>query len=217
MRILFISGALRRHGSTEGVIDRACEHLAASFPEVTPEVVHLCEQRVTICDSCYTCDAEKRCWMPDDVAAVVERMRRAQGIVYAFPVHAFGVNSITQAFLERAGVGYLRFARPLENKVAGIIVTGRRYCHELAWGQVALNVMLNRMILVGSGFPGLVKNDGKNLRDDVRDHEGMASVTAMLTKMVWFMRERGPSLAADVPPHASLHVPLGAVGRRGRT
>lgn len=190
MKILFISGALRRHGSTEGVLDLCQDYLRTRFPEVETEVVHLCERHVDVCDSCYTCEEKRACWMTDDVSAVVQKMIFADGIIYAFPVNAFGVNSLTQAFLERAGVGYLRFSRPLENKVAGIIVTGRRYGHEMAWAQVALNLMLNRMTLIGSGFPGVVKNDGKSLGDDIRDEEGMSAVVGMLNKMVWFLRER---------------------------
>jgi multimeric flavodoxin WrbA len=190
MKLLFISGALRRHGSTEGALERCVEHLRTRFPDVEPEIVHLCDGRVDRCDSCYSCDEKRACWMGDDVAAVVQKMIFADGIVYAFPVHAFGVNSLMQEFLERAGVGYLRFSRPLENKVAGIIVTGRRYAHEMAWAQVAMNVMLNRMVLVGSGFPGAIKNDGKALGEDIQDGEGLTAVLGMLDKMVWFLRDR---------------------------
>jgi multimeric flavodoxin WrbA len=189
MRLLFISGSLRRNGSTEGVLNACVEHLAR-FAEVEVDVVHLCDRQVDMCDSCYACEAKRVCWMSDDVAGVVRKMMMADGIIYAFPVHAFGVNSLMQTFLERAGVGYLRFSRPLENKAAGIIVTGRRYGHEMAWAQVALNVMLNRMVLLGTGFPGVIKNDGKRLGDQVEDAEGLASTKDMLDKMVSFLMER---------------------------
>ena len=188
--MLFLNGALRRGGSTEGAIDLSLSHLRENFPGVSVEVIHLCEAKITICDSCYTCDTEQACWIPDDVQGIVKKMLAADGIIYAFPVHAFGVNSLMQVFLERAGVGFLRFERPLENKVAGIIVTGRRYSHEMAWAQVALNVMLNKMILIGSGFPGIIRNDGKLLQKHLRDDEGVRSVKDMLTKMALFLRER---------------------------
>ena len=94
MKILFLSGSLRRGGSTEAAIDIGIEHLSNKFPEVRAEVVHLCDLRITMCDSCYTCDKERRCWMKDSVPRVVDTMIAADGIVYAFPVHAFGVNSL---------------------------------------------------------------------------------------------------------------------------
>ena len=190
MNLLFLNGALRRGGSTEGTIDLALQHLRETSRNVSAEVVHLCECRISVCDSCYTCDRDGRCWMPDDVESIVRKMIAADGIVYVFPVHAFGVNSLMQIFLERAGVGYLRFRRPLENKAAGVIVTGRRYSHELAWAQVALNIMLNKMVLVGSGFPATIKNDGKQLLRKIEDEEGLDSVKEMLTRIVEFLQER---------------------------
>jgi multimeric flavodoxin WrbA len=202
VKLLVLSGSLRRGGSTEGVLNACVEHLASTFPEVHVEVVHLCDKQVDLCDSCYECDKKRVCWMSDDVSATVGKMMTADGIVYAFPVHAFGVNSLMQAFLERAGVGYLRFSRPLENKPAGIIVTGRRYGHEMAWAQVALNVMLNRMILLGTGFPGVVKNDGKRLGDQIEDAEGLASTKDMLTRMVWFLMERAGHRRLSLLPAA---------------
>jgi multimeric flavodoxin WrbA len=197
-----LSGSLRRSGSTEGTLDACVEHLAQAFPEVDVEVVHLCELQIDLCDSCYECETKRVCWMSDDVASVVRKMMTADGIIYAFPVHAFGVNSLMQAFLERAGVGYLRFSRPLENKPAGIIVTGRRYGHELAWAQVALNVMLNRMVLLGTGFPGVIKNDGKRLGDRIEDPEGLAATKDMLTRMVWFLMDRPGHRRLSVLPAA---------------
>jgi hypothetical protein len=34
-----------------------------------------------------------------------------------------------------------------------VAVVGRRYGHTAVFGQVVLNVLLNKMVLVGSGFP----------------------------------------------------------------
>jgi len=54
-------------------------------------------------------------------AGVVNKMIEADGIIYAARCTGFGTPSLLQTFLERAGVGYLRFDRPLSNKVAGIV------------------------------------------------------------------------------------------------
>jgi multimeric flavodoxin WrbA len=184
MKTLIINGSLRRQGSTEGVIDLATAHLNEMPHHNSVEVIHLCDEKITICDSCYECEDKKVCWMEDSVAPIVKKMVASDCIIYASPVCAFGVNSLMQKFLERAGVGYLRFSRPLEWKLASIIVTGRRYSHEVAWGQIALNIMLNKMILVGSGFPPLIRNDGKALKNKIIDQEGVESLYEALDKLV---------------------------------
>lgn len=109
-------------------------------------------------------------------------MIEADAIIYATPVHAFGLNSITQTFLERAGVGYLRFYRPLKNKLAGIIIVGRRYSHEQAWSQLALNIVLNKMILAGAGFPATVYSNNNN-SEKILDEEGLMSLKQMLNNI----------------------------------
>ncbi|MBY8854394.1 NAD(P)H-dependent oxidoreductase, partial [Saccharothrix sp. MB29] len=84
--------------------------------------------------------------------------------------HGFGTSALMQAFIERSGVGYLRFERPLTNKVAGVIVTGRRYAHTEVYNHLVTNVLLNRMVLIGSGFPAIVY--GNQPGDAQYDDEG---------------------------------------------
>ena len=81
-------------------------------------------------------------------------MARADAILYLPVMHAYGTNSRFQAFLERVGYGFLRpRERPLRDKLAAVAVVGRRYGHTAVFSQVVLNVLLNKMVLVGSGFP----------------------------------------------------------------
>jgi multimeric flavodoxin WrbA len=109
-------------------------------------------------------------------------MKAADAIVYAAPVHGFGLAGVMQRFIERAGVGFLRFDRPLTNRVGGAVVVGRRYSHENAYTQLMNNLMLNRMIMAGSGFPALLRAGGpQDLADDV---EGLDSMYRMLDRMV---------------------------------
>jgi multimeric flavodoxin WrbA len=109
-------------------------------------------------------------------------MTAADGIVYVAPVHAFGLAHPMQIFLERAGVGYLRFRRPLANKVGGVVVVGRRYSHAQVHAQLVNNVLLNRMILVGSGYPVLFAGGAPG--QALEDQEALAALTCLLDRMV---------------------------------
>jgi len=115
---------------------------------------------------------------------ILERIVQADDLVYAVPVHGFGMSHLTQIFIERCGVGYLRFERPLANKVAGAIITGRRYGHGAVYAQLLNNFLLNRMIVVGSGYPPFV-HGGKS-GEALDDQEGVNSVFEMLHRMVGF-------------------------------
>ncbi|CAL9623644.1 2-amino-4-deoxychorismate dehydrogenase (plasmid) [Streptomyces sp. enrichment culture] len=180
LKILAVNGS-ERDGNTADVL-----RYAAAIAEqrgVAFETVDLRDIRMERCGPCGDCnDRPVPCAVADGVPAVVRKMIEADGIVFAAPVHGFGTASLMQTFIERAGVGYLRFDRPLSNKVAGVISVARRYSAGEVWAQLTANALLNRMILVGSGFPATVH--ALHRGDALRDDEGLKNVERLIRRMV---------------------------------
>ncbi|GAA3500036.1 flavodoxin family protein [Streptomyces prasinosporus] len=182
-RILAINGS-ERDGNTADVLRHAAAHAAGRGVEF--EVVDLRHIRMERCGPCGDCnDRTVVCSVGDDIPAVVDKMIAADGIVFAAPVHGFGTASLMQTFIERAGVGYLRFDRPLSNKVAGVISVARRYSAGEVWAQLTVNALLNRMILVGSGFPATVH--ALHRGDALEDFEGLKNVERLIDRMADMM------------------------------
>ncbi|MEU3912642.1 MULTISPECIES: flavodoxin family protein [unclassified Streptomyces] len=179
--ILAISGSERAGGNTDLALEYAGELVrerGAVF-----RTVHLRDYRISPCSPCGDCNSRPTpCGLSDDMPAIVEEMRRADGIIYAVPVHGFGLAHLMQIFIERAGVGYLRFDRPLANKVGGIIVTCRRYSDASVHNQLVDNLLLNRMILAGSGFPALLRNTSG--APGLNDTEGLDALERMIHRML---------------------------------
>lgn len=179
-KIVAINGS-ERDGNTAAVLRHAA--LVALDRGVEFEAINLREIQMLRCGPCGDCnDRRIRCEQTDDVPTVVDKMIAADGIIYAAPVHGFGTASLMQTFIERAGVGYLRFDRPLSNKVAGIISVARRYSAGEVWAQLTVNALLNRMIIVGSGFPAEVH--ALHLGDAAKDEEGMTNVSRLVHRMI---------------------------------
>ncbi|MFG3284161.1 flavodoxin family protein [Streptomyces sp. NPDC048111] len=179
--ILGISGSERAGGNTDLALEYAGDLVRARGAEF--RTLHLRERRISPCSPCGDCNSRVLpCALADDMPAVVEEMRRADGIIYAVPVHGFGLAHLMQIFIERAGVGFLRFDRPLANKVGGIIVTGRRYSDASVHNQLVDNLLLNRMILVGSGFPALLRNTTD--KPGLNDTEGLDALERMAHRMI---------------------------------
>ncbi|MFE9426925.1 flavodoxin family protein [Kitasatospora sp. NPDC006697] len=179
--ILGICGSERAGGNTDLALEYTrtlVEQRGAEF-----RVIHLREHRISPCSPCGDCNYRTEpCGLRDDMPAVVEQMRQADGIIYAVPVHGFGPAHLMQVFIERAGVGYLRFQRPLANKVGGIVITSRRYSDSAVHSQLVDNLLLNRMILVGSGFPALLRNTAP--QPALTDREGLDALDRMVHRMV---------------------------------
>ncbi|ETK37162.1 flavodoxin family protein [Microbispora sp. ATCC PTA-5024] len=179
-KIVAINGS-ERDGNTADVLRHAAS--VAAERGVDFEAVDLRNIRMLRCGPCGDCnDRTIRCEQTDDVPGVVDKMIAADGIIYAAPVHGFGTASLMQTFIERAGVGYLRFDRPLANKVAGIVSVARRYSAGEVWAQLTVNALLNRMIVVGSGFPAEVH--ALHRGDAAKDEEGLTNVARMVDRMI---------------------------------
>ncbi|MCY0942926.1 flavodoxin family protein [Streptomyces antarcticus] len=178
-KILAINGS-ERSGNTADVLSHAAARAAEHGVEF--EVVDLRNVRMERCGPCGDCnDRAVACVVQDDIPSVVQKMIDADAIIFAAPVHGFGTASLMQTFIERAGVGYLRFNRPLSNKVAGVISVARRYSAGEVWAQLTVNALLNRMILVGSGFPATVH--ALHRGDALKDEEGLKNVDRLVDRM----------------------------------
>jgi multimeric flavodoxin WrbA len=179
-RIVAINGS-ERVGNTADILGHVRD--VAARRDVDVDVVNLRDLRMSPCGPCGDCnDRPLPCAVRDDVADAVGRMCAADGVIFAAPVHGFGTASLMQTFIERAGVGYLRFERPLTNKVAGVIAVARRYSGGEVWAQLTVNALLNRMIVVGSGFPATVH--ALHRGEAMRDEEGITNVERMVDRMI---------------------------------
>lgn len=185
MKAVIISGSERRFGITSAVSKTASNLLKEHNVETV--IIYLSEVDLSPCDGCGSRNLDcnyrtKPCEKNDDLPRIIELMIKADIIIYATPVHAFGLCHLMQIFLERAGVGYLRFERALANKIGGCVIIGRKYNLGHAHDQIMNNMLLNRMIIPGAGFPVLIHGDEKTKY--ITDIEETVALEQMVNRLV---------------------------------
>jgi multimeric flavodoxin WrbA len=171
MKVCVLVGSSRKNGLSNHV----CRVLQGQFRNkgLSGRFIHLADKHIEFCDADNACQFSP-CRVSDDMPSILADMQSADGIIYMPVMHAFGINSKFQAFLERIGYGYLRpLDRPLMDKIAAIVVVGRRYGHTAVFSQIMLNVMLNKMIMAGSGFPALFMGMLGGVLDDAEALEAL--------------------------------------------
>ena len=100
MKILAIHGSPRTVRSTTRILaDFVIEGAAEAGAEI--EMINLCDYRVTPCTACEGCSLNGICVFEDDVPAIVERMKEADGIVFASPVYIDNVSGHMKIFFDR--------------------------------------------------------------------------------------------------------------------
>lgn len=100
MKIIAINGSPRTIRSTTRKLAQVVLEGAAEAGAET-EIVDLCDLRVTPCTACEGCSFNGICVYDDDVAIIVERMREADGILFASPVYIDNVPGQMKIFFDR--------------------------------------------------------------------------------------------------------------------
>lgn len=131
--------------------------------------------RIDLCDADNKC-SDINCGLNDDMSILASRIVKADAIIYIPVVHAYGTCSRMQSFIERLGYGFMRpQSRPMQNKLAMVAVVGRRYSHESVYSQMILNLLLNRCIIAGSGFPATFHSEKGTPENDKEAWESLKS------------------------------------------
>lgn len=111
MRILALNATYRPGESTTLLVEKALEGAAARGAHT--EMVVLKDHAIEYCRNCLTCyqDLESEiapCPIEDDVRPILEKIRDADGVILASPVHSGFVTGLMVSFLERASWTLLR-------------------------------------------------------------------------------------------------------------
>ncbi len=112
MKILALNGTYRPTKTTTRLVQRALDGAASSGADT--EMVMLREKNIEYCKNCLTCYKDLTseiapCVIEDDVGEILEKIREADGIILASPVHCGFVTGLMTAFIERI---VFRLCRP---------------------------------------------------------------------------------------------------------
>ena len=100
MKILTIHGSPHTTRSTTRKLAGFVLEGAAEAGAET-EMIDLCDLRVTPCIACDACSLNGVCVNDDDVPSIIERMKEADGIVFASPVYIDNVSGQMKIFFDR--------------------------------------------------------------------------------------------------------------------
>lgn len=110
MKIIAINGSPRRNWNTATLLQKALEGAASKGAQT--EIIHLYDENFRGCVSCYSCKqmgARHRCVVHDDLSRILERMSKADGLIFGSPIYFGTVSSSMSACLERFLFPYIMY------------------------------------------------------------------------------------------------------------
>ena len=126
MKILGISGSSRPGGNTDILLEIALEKARKEGGETSKAILR--DLNVKPCDGCNSCFSKGECIINDDMQQVYDKIRWADGIIWASPVYYWSMSGLTKMALDRTYA--LNFPSLQQaGKIGGLIfVAGIRGC-----------------------------------------------------------------------------------------
>jgi len=113
-------------------------------------------------------------------------MVKADGIILATPVYYGAATPQMVSFISRF-YGYSKDKKPLENKVGGPIVVGRRAGQNFTLAQLMFFFMFHGMIVPGSTYWNIAF--GREKGEVVKDDEGLRTIKNFACKLAWLAKK----------------------------
>ena len=101
-KIIAVNGSPRKNGNTATLLNKVLEGAKSAGAEV--EFIQLSELNYKGCMSCFACKVitgKHRCAWQDDLKPVLEKLEKADGVIFGSPIYFMRLDAIMTGCLER--------------------------------------------------------------------------------------------------------------------
>ena len=99
MRVIGFVGSPRENGNTAVLVRRMLEGAGAAGADT--EVFYLNDLSIRGCQACMHCKTHDGCKQEDDMARLIEEIKKADGLVFGSPVYIGYMSGQAKIFLDR--------------------------------------------------------------------------------------------------------------------
>jgi multimeric flavodoxin WrbA len=187
MKVVAFNGSPRKNGNTAHAIGMVLKELELAGIET--EIVHVGKETIAGCAACHGCvrNQDERCVLPGDkVNEWIQKMKAADGILLASPVHYSGIAGTMKSFLDRAFFVLGVNGNPLRHKVGAALAAVRR-----SGGLPTVNglyhyLTYSEMMLPTSNYWNVAH--GLQPGELEQDEEGVQIMQVLGRNMAWLMQ-----------------------------
>ena len=99
MDVLVFLGSPRKKGNSETLTEALLEGVRQEGG--IPEIIRLCDLKISPCISCGGCDKKGKCVVEDDMTQLYEKIISTDKIILASPIFFYGITAQAKAFIDR--------------------------------------------------------------------------------------------------------------------
>lgn len=99
MNVLVFLGSPRKKGNSEILTEALLEGVREEGG--VPEIIRLCDLKISPCISCGGCDKTGKCVVEDDMIPLYKKIISTDKAIISSPIFFYGVTAQTKAFIDR--------------------------------------------------------------------------------------------------------------------
>lgn len=187
MKVLAFNGSPSFKGNTADGIKLVANELEKEGIEV--EVVHVGNKVIRGCIACHQCGKNKneKCILEaDPVNEWIQKMKDADGIILASPVHYSGIGATMKAFLDRAFYVSTQNGNLFRHKVGASVAAVRRSGGIPAVDQLDRYINYSEMMIATSSYWNVIH--GTVPGDTSEDIEGQQIMRTLGRNMAYMLK-----------------------------
>ena len=188
MKVLAINSSARKDGNTAILLNTVLEELKKEG--IATELVQLAGKPIPGCLACYKCFKTKdgRCAQDKDILNdLMEKMRKADGILLGSPTYFSDVTASMRSLIERCGFVGRANDYMLKRKVGASVVAVRRTGAIPAFSSMNLFLHYMQMIMPGSSYWNI--GIGRDPGEVLNDAEGIQTMKTLGENMAWLLKK----------------------------
>ncbi len=197
MKVVAFNGSPRTDGNTFQAIQIVARELTDQGIDV--EIVQVGDKSIVGCRHCGACirNRNERCIIDDEVNEGIQKMKEADGILLAAPVHYAEIGATMKAFLDRAfyvGANQALF----RHKVGAGLVAVRRAGGVTAFDQLNHYLQYAEIMIPGANYWNVIF--GRLPGEALQDVEGVQIMRVLGRNMAYLLKLRALGQGQVEPP-----------------
>lgn len=186
MKVVAFNGSPKKEGNTYHAIRLVAEELDKEGIEV--EIVHVGDKIIRGCRACNSCvkTMNEKCIINDEVNGWIQKMKEADGIILASPVHYSGIGGTMKSFLDRAFYVTSVNNSMLRHKVGAAIVAVRRSGGVTTFDQLNHFLHYSEMAVPTTNYWNVIHGTAPG--EALQDGEGVQIMTVLGQNMAWLLK-----------------------------
>ncbi len=182
IKVLAFNGSAKKNGNTSKLLKKVINHIK----DAEVEVIHLIDKKLQACLSCSfsEVDCVYPCRIKDDMQEIVEKIKKADALIFASPTYWYCMSGLMKNFIDRLTTCDVAEPPIFDGKVVATIATA--YMDGSTQVTLQMTAPLTSMGAIMVPYNDVYTNGGKLWRTEfgVTPDKRLAKNIIQLTKLV---------------------------------